>query len=163
MTSNGSADPMPMRAARGAVAGIGATTVMTLARLGAERAGVFDERPPQSEIVGRLRALRGRRTGGPATETLATIAHYAFGAVAGALYAMLPSRRVRPVGGVLYASAIWTMSYHQLLPRLRLMPRPQHDDTGRQIAIAVDHVLYGVSLDALLSGLERKGPLRKRA
>jgi hypothetical protein len=136
---------------------------MTVARLGAERAGVFEERAPQSEIVGRLRALQGRRTGGHATETLATIAHYAFGALAGALYAMLPSRRARPIGGALYASAIWTLAYHQLLPRLRLMPRPQHDDTARQVVIAVDHVLYGVTLDAFLAGLERKGPLRKRA
>jgi hypothetical protein len=61
-----------------------------------------------------------------------------------------------------YASAIWTVSYHQVLPRLHLLPPPSHDETSRQLVLAVDHVVYGLSLDAFLEGLERTGPLRKR-
>ena len=106
------------------------------------------------------RAARGAVAG--VAETLATIAHYTFGAVAGAVYAMFAPRRGRPLSGVAYASTIWTLSYHQVLPRLGLMARPTRDDTGRQVVLAVDHVLYGLALDACLEGLERRGPLRKQ-
>jgi len=153
---------MMMRAARGAFAGVAATGVMTAARLGAEQTALVEQRSAHAEVVGRMRALRGHTMWGHEAETLATIAHYAFGLVAGTLYAMFAPRRARPVAGVAYASTIWTVSYHQILPRLGLMPRPTRDDTGRQVALAVDHVLYGLALDACLEGLERRGPLRKR-
>jgi hypothetical protein len=156
-------DPLLKRAARGAVAGLAATAVMTATRIGAERAGVFRRRPPHSEIVGRLRAVLGRSPWGDDAERAATIAHYAFGAIAGAVYAAWVPRRARPATGTLYASAIWTVSYHQVLPRLHLIPPPQHDETGRQLVLAVDHVVYGLALDACLEGLERTGPLRKRS
>jgi hypothetical protein len=136
---------------------------MTAARLGAEQAGLVERRAAHAEIVGRLRAALGRPMWGHEAETLATIAHYSFGAVAGALYAILAPRRGRPAAGVAYASTIWTLSYHQVLPRLGLMPRPTRDDTGRQVVLAVDHVLYGLALDACLQVLERRGPLRHRA
>jgi hypothetical protein len=154
-------DTLVKRAARGAVAGVAATGVMTAARLGAEQTPLVERRSAHTEVVGRLRARRGRTMWGHEAETIATIAHYAFGAAAGALYAMFAPRRARPAAGVAYASTIWTVSYHHVLPRLGLMPRPTRDDTGRQAVLAVDHVLYGFALDACLEGLERRGPLRK--
>jgi hypothetical protein len=99
---------------------------------------------------------------GHETETLATVAHYGFGTLAGAIYAALVPRGARPAAGALYASAIWAVSYQHILPRLRLMPPPRRDDTSRQVVLAVDHVIYGVVLDACLEGLERRGPLRRR-
>jgi hypothetical protein len=136
---------------------------MTAARLGAEHAHVVDERPAHAEVVGRLRAARGRAMWGHEAETVATIAHYAFGALAGVIYAILAPRRARPASGVAYASTIWAVSYHRILPRLGLMPRPSRDDSGRQVVLEVDHVLYGLALDAFLESLERRGPLRARA
>jgi hypothetical protein len=162
-TTSTPADPLVKRAARGVVAGLAATAVMTATRIGAERAGLVGRRPPHSEIVGRLRAVLGRSPWGDDAERAATIAHYAFGAAAGAIYAACVPRLARPATGAVYASAIWTVSFHQVLPRLGLMPPPRRDDTGRQVVLAVDHVVYGLALDACLEGLERAGPLRKRS
>jgi hypothetical protein len=35
------------------------------------------------------------------------------------------------------------------------MPRPTRDDVGRQLVTAADHVVYGVTLDALLGIADR--------
>lgn len=162
MAASTPTDPLLRRAARGAAAGVAATAVMTAARVGAEHAGLVGRRSAHSQVVGRLRAVFGRSPWGHETETIATIAHYGFGAVAGAVYAAFVPRLARPATGVAYASAIWTVSFHQVLPRLKLMPPPRRDDTSRQVVLAIDHVIYGLALDACLEGLERAGPLRKR-
>ena len=147
--------PVLLRAAEGFVAGLVATAVMTGARFAAKEAGLVDRRPPQSEVVGRLRAIAGRTPWGHRAERSATIAHYAFGAVAGAIYGVIDPRRARPAGGVLYAGAIWAISYLGVLPRVGLMPRPTRDDLGRQVVTAADHVVYGMTLDALLGVADR--------
>jgi len=148
--------PWWRRAAEGAVAGVIGTAAMTGARIAADRAGIHGRRPAHSEIVRRLRAVTGRKPWGHEAETMATVAHYAFGAAAGAVYAVVAPRRARPVGGVVYSMTIWAVSYFGVLPWLRLMPAPAEDATGRQVVIAVDHVVYGLVLDGTLAALERR-------
>jgi hypothetical protein len=147
--------PVLLRAAEGFAAGLVATAVMTGARIAAKEAGLVDRRPPHSEVVGRLRALTGHTPWGHRAERSATIAHYAFGGVAGAIYGVIDPRRARPAGGVLYAGAIWAVSFLGVFPRVGLMPRPTRDDVGRQVVTAADHVVYGVTLDALLGIADR--------
>lgn len=137
------------------MAGLVATAVMTGARIAASEAGLLQRRPPHSEVVGRLRAVTGHTPWGRRAERTATIAHYAFGGVAGAVYGVVAPRRARPVGGVLYSGIIWATSYLGVLPRVGLMPRPSRDDPGRQIVTAVDHVVYGLALDASLEIVDR--------
>src|SRR5207249_1958739 len=150
--------PWWRRAVEGAVAGVVGTAVQTATRLGAERAGLVSKRPrtlsAHSEVVGRLRALTGRKPWGREHETAATIAHYAFGAGAGALYAVVAPRRGRPLSGVVYSMLIWATSHLKVLPWLRLVPPPSRDDTRRQVVMAVDHVVYGVTLDGMLALLQ---------
>jgi hypothetical protein len=147
--------PVLLRAAEGFAAGLVATAVMTGARIAAKEAGLMDRRPPHSEVVGRLRAVTGHLPWGHRAERSATIAHYAFGGVAGAIYGVIDPRRARPAGGVLYAGAIWAISYLGVFPSVGLMPRPTRDDVGRQVVTAADHVVYGVTLDALLGIADR--------
>ena len=147
--------PVWRRAAEGFVAGVVATAVMTGFRIGAKKAGLMDRRPPHSEVVGRLRAITGHAPWGRRAERTATIAHYAFGGVAGAVYGVVGPRRARPAGGVAFAGALWAVSYVGVFPRIGLMPSPSRDDTGRQVVTAVDHVVYGLTLDALLGIADR--------
>jgi hypothetical protein len=147
--------PWWRRAVEGAVAGVVATAVQSATRLGAERAGLASKRSAHSEI-GRLRALVRRKPSGHEDETTATIAHYAFGAGAGALYAVVAPRRGRPLCGVVYSMLMWATSYLKVLPWLRLVPPPSRDDTRRQVIVAVDHVVYGVVLDGTLALLQRR-------
>jgi hypothetical protein len=148
--------PWWRRALEGAVAGVAATAVMTGVRIAADRVGIHEGRPAHSTAVRRLRAVTGRKPWGHEAERAATIAHYAFGAAAGAAYAVVAPRRARPAGGVAYSVAIWFVSYFRVLPWLRLMPPPARDATGRQIVLAVDHVVYGLVLDGTLAALERR-------
>jgi len=147
--------PVLRRAAEGFVAGVVATAVMTGFRVGAKQVGLMQGRPPHSEIVGRLRAITGHAPWGRRAERTATIAHYAFGGVAGAVYGVLGPRRVRPAGGVAFAGALWAISYVGVFPRIGLMPSPSRDDNGRQVILAVDHLVYGLALDAVLELADR--------
>jgi hypothetical protein len=148
--------PWWRRALEGAVSGAVATAAMTGVRMAADRAGLHEPRPAHSEVVRRLRAVTGRKPWGHQAERTATVAHYAFGAAAGAVYAVVAPRRARPAGGVAYSVAIWAVSYVKVLPWLRLMPRPGRDDMRRQVVLAVDHVVYGLVLDGTLAVLERR-------
>ena len=126
--------PVWRRAAEGFVAGVVATAVMTGFRIGAKKAGLMDRRPPHSEVVGRLRAITGHAPWGRRAERTATIAHYAFGGVAGAVYGVVGPRRARPAGGVAFAGALWAISYVGVFPRIGLMPSPvagRHRSAGR--------------------------------
>ena len=143
------------RAVQGFAAGLVATAVMTATRIAASEAGVMRKRPPHSEVVGRLRAVAGHWPWGRKAERTATIAHYAFGGGAGAIYAVVAPRRARPVGGAVYSGVIWVTSFLGVFPRVGLMPRPSRDDRGRQIVTAVDHVVYGLALDGSLELIER--------
>ena len=141
-------------ARRGGIWGVVATGVMTGP----------DRRQGSGADAGSTPALRSRgpaardhrpRTLGSSAERTATIAHYAFGGVAGAIYGVVGPRRARPAGGVAYAGAIWAISFLGVFPRVGLMPRPSRDDTGRQVILAADHLVYGLTLDALLGIADR--------
>jgi hypothetical protein len=138
------------RVARGAFAGALATIPMSAVQIpGALTSGV---RPPPFEIVKRLgRVLPVRTPRGARLVVPATVAHIAFGAAAGALYGFVAPSRVRLGTGVGFAGALWAASYLDVLPRLRLMPPATRDDRRRQIANALAHVLWGVSVAGVMS------------
>ena len=51
--------------------------------------------------------------------------------------------------GTLYGAVIWTTMYGYLLPRLGLMPRPEHDRPHRPPTMGVAHLIYGGVLGAI--------------
>jgi hypothetical protein len=139
----------------GAAAGIAATLVMSVPMVVAGRLGIVRRQAPQ-EITERALAHVDALddTGDEARRGLTAVNHLGFGAAAGALYA-LAVRRLHPqvpgaAAGVAFGVALWTVSYVGWAPALGLMPRPDHDEPGRQPLMIAVHLLYGGVLGALV-------------
>ena len=117
-----------MSAIRGAVAAM----AMTGMRAVTKDLGLVRATPPEETFPVRRRAL-------------VEVGHWAFGATAGAAYAALPERARRPRwSGPAYGLAIWA-GFQAVAP---LTPRPEAERTvTERLAIAADHVLYGLILD----------------
>ena len=138
---------------RGAAAGALATVAMSAAMFGAKKVGLMGEMPPEritSRVLDRLGVSRSRS----AQDLLASVNHVAFGAGGGAGFGVL--RRWVPASvptlplGVLFASAIWAVSYAGWAPALGLMPPPTKDRVGRQPSMIVAHLVYGATLAYLV-------------
>ena len=139
----------------GAVSGTIATAVMTVVMLAARRAGLMSELPPH-EIASRTVDRTPAREEADPNERrgLGWISHFAFGAGAGAAYALLRNV-VRTPGpawfhGAGYALAIWLVSYMGWIPALGLMPKVDRDEPGRQPAMMLSHFVFGAVLGALV-------------
>lgn len=132
------------RAARGAGAGALATVAMSTVQFpGARRDGRL---PPPVEITRRLHARRGAPTPRPVLVSEAVVAHLAFGAACGALYALLAPARLREISATVFAGALYAVSYRGVLPSLGLHPHSDDDDRGRQVANLAGHIVYGLTL-----------------
>ena len=71
------------------------------------------------QIMKRVSAVLPGRTPRTTVVWRATVAHFAFGVGAGALYGLLAPRRFREGTGIAYAGLIWATSYLGWLPALR--------------------------------------------
>jgi hypothetical protein len=143
-------------AAIGTAAGLIATTTMSGVMVAARESGLMREIPPHeiaSQVVDRTQAGDGVDDG--ERRELGWLAHFAFGAAAGAAYGVL-RQHVRTPGpatlhGAGYALAIWAVSYAGWIPALRFLP-PAGDDhePGRQPAMIAAHVAFGAVLGAIV-------------
>ncbi len=126
---------------RGAIA----AAAMTGMRAFTVDVGLVDQTPPQAIAKQRAKGLlrrvpRGRR------RAAIEVAHWTYGAVGGAAYAMLPQQiRRRPWSGPVYGLLVWLGFELCLAPVLGLKqakkPRPVE-----RAALAADHLLYGLVL-----------------
>lgn len=140
-------------ALEGAVAGAIATLPMSAVMYASKQAGLMGEYPP--EII----ADKGLQTAGvppdrDVNDATATVAHVAFGAGAGTLFALL--RRQTRLGvpavveGIGFGLLVYAVSYNGWIPAVHIMPPPEHDRPGRQPSLVAAHVVYGAVLGALL-------------
>lgn len=149
--------------AAGAVAGLVATGVMSLVMITAQRLARYGKQPPQRIVEETLRAATQKPPREEVSRVLAVPAHFAFGAVAGALFAWLGSRLPRRVSlvwpGVAYGMAIWAASYTRKgwVPALGIMPPAERDRPGRVEGMIAAHVVFGSVLGALLGEGSRLG------
>jgi uncharacterized membrane protein YagU involved in acid resistance len=147
-------------ALRGAAAGLAATIPMTVVMealrvaLPAEQ----DRRLPPREIVDRTIEKTNETTGEGADLdrgdriALTTIAHFAFGAVAGAMYgAAVGARRASILTGTAFGLGVWALAYGVGLPSLGLHPAAADDTKDRNEVLIASHVAWG----AVLGGLTR--------
>ena len=159
-----------LRIVFGAVSGVVATGPMTAAMIWWHRRLPEAEKyplPPR-EITGAVL----ERAGVPATPEVAhaatTLAHFAYGGAAGALYG-LGARTEHPVSaGLGLGTAVWALSYFGLLPALGLLRPAQAHPVRRNALMLGAHILWGVCLCALhrllLDDARRTQPaLRQRA
>ena len=133
----------------GAIAGVCATMAMTSGmRLLFGGLGRKERYPlPPREITEDLVPAPRR-----ALPALTVLAHFAYGGLAGALFAALP-RALRQ--GPLYGVAVWALSYLGWIPAARvLVPAPRHPARRNALMIAV-HLVWGLALAINLKELDR--------
>jgi uncharacterized membrane protein YagU involved in acid resistance len=138
----------------GTVAGLLATAPMTLAMEVLHRRLPPPERhplPPRTitmRVAGRARQRHrlDRRQRRGAT----LVAHFAYGAAAGGVYAPLARLlRLPAAGGLGFGLLVWAISYLGLLPAAGLFP-PPHRETPRRTALMIAaHLVWGASLGVL--------------
>jgi len=148
----------------GALAGLAATFPMTLLMFSWHKRLPVAQRYPLPPSLITQRAFYGYARPGrtlamprPAA-TLA--AHFAFGTVAGMLYAIGPValRREYPTAvGVGYGLAVWAGSYFGWVPALRLMPHAGRQPAARNAMMIAAHIAWGLALATVLEGLEGRG------
>lgn len=137
----------------GAVGGGIATVVMSLALLGARRAGLVGQLPPE-HMTARLLDAAGLRAGTRTQDTLATLLHGLFGVAAGALFGLVRRHPRVPLPsvaqGVVYGGLVWLVSYMGWIPALGLMPAATRDEPRRPVVMVLAHGIYGAVLGALV-------------
>jgi hypothetical protein len=147
----------------GAVAGAIATIAMSAVMLGAKRAGITGELPPEKIARRAIEAVADEPPTDHDERAAAAVAHVGFGAAAGAPFALLMT--LNPVAwrsaafaacaGALYATGIWLVSYQGWVPALGIMPAASRDRRGRVATMLAAHWVYGATLGVLVAVLRR--------
>lgn len=139
---------------RGAVAGVLATLPMTVLLLAGQRAGLTGRLPPSKITSKVLRAAGSRREKPPGHSLATAVAHFGFGAGAGAILGALYRPETRAGGalvGAAYGTVVWLASYMGWVPAAGVMPPATRDRPGRPATMLAGHWLYGAVLGALLA------------
>lgn len=142
--------PRPFdRALLGALAGIVATMAMTATMRRLHQALPDDERyplPPR-EIVDRTTSEADERR----ARSLTLLAHFGFGGLTGALFALLPAVRG---GGVAYGLGVWALSYLGWIPAARILAPAYRHPLRRNLLMIAAHVVWGFTLSKSLKEME---------
>ena len=146
----------------GAIAGLGATIVMSAAMLAARRAGLTRTLPPERIAEAAIEEATDRPARPVERTFVASVAHLGFGAAAGAVFGVIRhaagirGRVASVAGALLFANIVYLTSYQGWVPALRIMPPASRDDTGRVGTMVVAHWVYGAMLGALAWLLGRR-------
>jgi hypothetical protein len=134
----------------GAVRGVVGAMAMTGMRVMTTELGLVEQTPPRALSRQRARGLRALLRRAPRTQRrgLVEAAHWAFGAVGGAAFGVLPRAvRGRPWVGPVYGLVVWLGFELGIAPALGLSQAKRVRLVDR-LALAADHVLYGLVLSA---------------
>jgi uncharacterized membrane protein YagU involved in acid resistance len=142
---------------RGGAAGVAATLPMTGAMKLLRRKLPLHERRtlPPRRIAMRL----ARRVGllehmdEQQRDQLTLVAHFGFGAAAGALYSPFARRRPSPlslVRGMAFGLCVWLVSYLGWLPAVGLFGPATKDTKGNTVLMIAAHVVWGAALGVLV-------------
>lgn len=133
----------------GALAGLVATFAMTAAMAALQGHGRDRTALPPSLL---LRSTRLARTA-ERHPALVTVAHFAFGAAAGSLFAGLIARR-DPAAGVAWGLLVWAGSYAGWVPVSGMTPPAVDQSAERNLLMIIAHVVWGAALALGLNRLE---------
>jgi uncharacterized membrane protein YagU involved in acid resistance len=144
---------------KGAIAGGVATAPMTLAMEGMAQflpqQEDFDLPPNKVTAQTASRAGIRERPNQETKSTLTYLAHFGYGAAAGALYAPVATRIPVPplLSGVAYGLGVWAASYVGALPAMDIMGPPEQQPRSRNAQLILSHVVWGASLGFLVDQL----------
>jgi hypothetical protein len=151
------------RLARGAAAGFVATGPMALFMAALHRLLPEHEQhplPPRqiTEDAADKAGVGRHRFGESELRGLTGVAHFGYGAGAGAVYAALaPHLPLPPVAsGVAYGLAVWAGSYLGLIPAGGFRPAAHRETPRRNALMIAAHVVYGAALGAANALMERE-------
>ncbi|MFF4415821.1 DUF6789 family protein [Streptosporangium sp. NPDC001559] len=134
----------------GGVGGALATAAMSAVMLAGSRAGLMADQPPKHIVRAALPGHPHRRK--PGEGVLGALAHFGFGMTAGTLFRLVSRGHRTPVPvGIGYGLAIWLASYQGWVPGVTALPPISADRPGRPAVMAVGHVVYGITLAAVLN------------
>jgi hypothetical protein len=134
----------------GAACGAVGSMAMTGMRVITTELGLVEQTPPQALSLQRARGVRAllRRAPRKQRRGLVEAAHWAFGAGGGAAFGALPrAMRRRPWAGPVYGLVVWLGFELGIAPALGLSQAKRVRLVDR-LALAADHVLYGLVLSA---------------
>jgi uncharacterized membrane protein YagU involved in acid resistance len=137
------------RALLGILAGVAATMAMTATMRRLHTILPDDERyplPPR-EIVDNSVAATDEH--GARSKTL--LAHFGFGALTGALFALLPTTRG---GGLAYGLGVWALSYFGWIPAARILTPAHRHPFRRNLLMIGAHIVWGLTLSKSLKEME---------
>lgn len=148
----------------GSVAGVIATLPMSAFMLAARRAGLLTEQAPERITELSIERSIHNEVKGRTLDAATALTHLAFGAVAGALYAVSLGRwrgESLPPGlvGAVYGTLVWLISYWGVLPALGLMPSPPRDERQRPLVMLTAHWIYGGALEFLSPRPRQRSPI----
>ena len=113
---------------------------------------------PPREITMNVAEVSG--AGAPKSEDqqheLTLVAHYAYGAAAGAGYAIVagvPGPAV--LKGIGYGLGVWAISYLGWLPAVGLLPSATEQPQGRNAVMIAAHVVWGAALGVVTDALSK--------
>jgi hypothetical protein len=138
---------------RGAIA----AAAMTGMRAFTVDVGLVDQTPPQA--IAKQRKARGllRRVPRGRRRAAIELAHWTYGAVGGAAYAVLPQDiRRQPWSGPAYGLLVWVGFEACLAPMLGLKQAKKQRPVERA-ALAADHLLYGLVLSEIRARPQETG------
>jgi hypothetical protein len=138
----------------GCLAGLAATVPMTATMGRLHRKLPERERyalPPR-EIVS--------AAGAPDGPAAAVLAHFAYGGIVGALFALQPRRS--PLAGSAFGVAVWSASYLGWIPALGLLEPGQRHPARRNALMLAAHAVWGATLASGLREIERAEPAFRR-
>ena len=137
---------------RGAIA----AAAMTGMRVFTVDVGLVDQTPPQAIAKQRAKGLL-RRVPRAKRRAAIELAHWTYGAVGGAAYAVLPEEiRRQPWSGPAYGLLVWVGFELCLAPALGLKQAKKQRPVERA-ALAADHLLYGLVLSEIRARPQETG------
>jgi hypothetical protein len=140
--------------ARGALGGLAATGAMSIPMLLGSRLGGMSKQPPERITEDALDVADVDLHSESTEHALATLAHFAFGAGAGALFGVLHDRFEPPgspiIHGLGFGLIVWATSYLGWIPMLGILPAAPNDEPGRRRIMFLSHLLYGAVLGSVV-------------
>lgn len=120
--------------------------------------GTISDEPASEQAAARVfEAATGTRLGDRGKKVGGSVAHHAFGAVAGALYGVAVARtpQLATGGGAPYGALVWLSATEIGLPLSGFAKRPTHYRAERHIASLATHVVFGLTVECVRRWMSR--------